>query len=314
MRHVAWGLAILAAVLVGGPVARVSAQAAVTNTDIQRLQDDAYEAGRDISSLRNRDAVRANQLQGDLDDARDETVYLKVKLRKAEPVSRREYAELRDRIDAIRSRARGEAVGRQAPPAAAPPAAVAPQPPTVAVPANAAPAAQAQRPAPPAPSSLPVGTEFDARLQTSLSSETAQVEDRFEATTAADVRNGGRVVVPAGSLLRGVVSAVNKAGRVDRKSSLTVVFDQVTVDGKSYPIRATVLETIENSTGGEVGKVGAGAGIGAILGGILGGAKGAVAGILIGAGGTMAATEGKNVDLPPGTVLRVRLDSSLSLR
>jgi hypothetical protein len=51
-----------------------------------------------------------------------------------------------------------------------------------------------------------------------------------------------------------------------------------------------------------------------IIGGILGGVKGALAGILIGGGGTIAATEGKDVELPAGTVLRVRLDSGLNLR
>src|SRR5207302_673368 len=57
-----------------------------------------------------------------------------------------------------------------------------------------------------------------------------------------------------------------------------------------------------------------GTGAGANLGAILGGAKGALAGILIGAGGTVAATEGKDVELPSGTVLRVRLDSPLNLQ
>ena len=64
---------------------------------------------------------------------------------------------------------------------------------------------------------------------------------------------------------------------------------------------------------GEAGRIGAGAGVGAIIGGILGGLKGALAGILIGGGGTIAATEGKDVNLPSGTVLRVRLDSGLDL-
>ena len=50
------------------------------------------------------------------------------------------------------------------------------------------------------------------------------------------------------------------------------------------------------------------------LGGILGGFKGALAGILIGAGGTIAATEGKEVELPQGSVLRVRIDSPLQIR
>ena len=57
-----------------------------------------------------------------------------------------------------------------------------------------------------------------------------------------------------------------------------------------------------------------GAGVGAVLGAIIGGGKGALAGILIGGGGTIAATEGKDVELKPGTVLRVRMDSALNVR
>jgi hypothetical protein len=38
-----------------------------------------------------------------------------------------------------------------------------------------------------------------------------------------------------------------------------------------------------------------------------------VTGILIGAGGVLVATEGKDVDLPIGTVLRVRFDTEVPL-
>mgnify|MGYP003351029564 CR=1 FL=1 len=41
------------------------------------------------------------------------------------------------------------------------------------------------------------------------------------------------------------------------------------------------------------------------------GFKGALAGILIGGGGTIAATEGKQVELPAGSVLRIRFDEPL---
>ena len=115
--------------------------------------------------------------------------------------------------------------------------------------------------------------------------------------------------------MRGVVSSVDKATRTDRKGALTVAFDQITVRGRSYPIHGTVSQALESEgIKGEAGKIGAGAGVGAIIGGILGGAKGALLGILIGGGGTIAATEGKDVDLAPGTVLRVRLDSPLTVR
>jgi hypothetical protein len=272
----------------------------VTSADIQRLQDSIYDASRDLAQVRNRDSALANQLQAQLDDARDESIYLKVKLRKNEPIARSEYADLRDRIDDLRSRARGDSTGRYTPPASS---------------GSSNTSRSTRETSGSSSNEVPAGTEFDVRLQHSLSSATAQVEDRFEATTMVDLREGDRVLVPAGSVMRGVVSSVNKAGRVERKGSLTVAFDQITIRGRTYPIHATVTEALESEgIKGEAGRIGTGAGVGAIIGGILGGFKGALAGILIGGGGTIAATEGKDVTLPAGSVLRVRLDSTLNLR
>ena len=102
---------------------------------------------------------------------------------------------------------------------------------------------------------------------------------------------------------------------MERKGSLTVSFDQVTVRGRDYPIRGTVTQAIESEgIKGEIGKIGTGGAVGAIIGGILGGVKGAMIGVLIGGGGTIAATEGKDVTLPPGTILRVRLDTPPNIR
>jgi hypothetical protein len=162
---------------------------------------------------------------------------------------------------------------------------------------------------------IPSGTELDARLQTHLNSGTAQVEDRFEATTLVDVTAGGIVAIPAGSLMRGVVTGVEPATRTNRTARLTVSFDQVTISGRTYPMRGTVTQAIEGEgIRGELGRTGAGAIGGAILGGILGGAKGAILGTIIGGGGTIAATEGKEVELPQGSVLRVRIDSPLEIQ
>ena len=162
---------------------------------------------------------------------------------------------------------------------------------------------------------IPVGTEIDVRLQNALNSGTNQVEDRFEATTLVDVGVNSRVVIPAGSLMRGVITQVEPATRTNRTARMTVSFDQVTVNDQAYAIRGTVTQAIEGEgIRGETARIGTGAGVGAIIGGILGGFKGALAGILIGGGGTVAATEGKDVELMPGTVLRVRLDSGLNLR
>jgi hypothetical protein len=244
-------------------------------------------------------------LQTELDDLRDDTVYLKVKLRRNETVSRSEFNDVRDRIENVRDRARGDAGGRYSTPSG-----------TTAAEASR----DADRPSGTVrqtnPNEIPVDTEFDVRLQNSLSSATAQVEDRFEATTVVDLRDErGRVLVPAGSTMRGVISSVQKATRTQRTGKLTVAFDRVTINGRSYPMRGTVTQALESEgIKGEAGKIGIGAGAGAIIGAILGGAKGALAGILIGGGGTIAATEGKDVELPAGTMLRVRLDAPIALQ
>jgi hypothetical protein len=298
--------AALTALITIGLAASAAAQGNVTPADIQRLQDNVYQAGTDVTQARTRDAARANQLQAELDDLRDEVIYLKVKLRKEGSLARSEYADVRDRVETLRTRARGDATNASTPPPA-PAAAPAPQAPrsTTNTPA-ATPAAGTGQ--------IPVGTELDVRVGTRLNSGTAAVEDRFEATTLVDFNSGGRTLVPAGSVMRGVVTSVEPGTRTNRTARMTLSFDQLTVNGRAYPMRGTVTQAIEGEgIKGETARVGTGAGVGAIIGGILGGFKGALAGILIGAGGTLAATEGKEVDLPAGSVLRVRVDQPVQI-
>lgn len=157
---------------------------------------------------------------------------------------------------------------------------------------------------------VPVGQEMDVRLSTTLSSETAKVEQRFEATTVVDLMQDGRVLVPAGSVIQGVVSAVDKAGRVDRDGSLTLSFDRMRVRGRENDIRATATQVFESrGIRDEVGTAGVGAGVGGVVGGLLGGVKGAILGAAIGAGGAIAATDGKDISLPAGSIIRIRFDS-----
>ena len=277
----------------------------VTQVEIQRLQDNIFQASTDVSQLRSRDASRATQLQTELDDLRDEVIYLKVKLRKDRTLGRTEYADVRDRIEDLRTRARDNRDDRYntyAPPA--------PEPTRPAARGTGTTATTTARGA----LEIPAGTEIDVRLGQNLNSGTAQVEDRFEATTLVDVNINGRTAIPAGSVVRGVVTAVEPATRTNRTARMTVSFDQVTVNGRAYPMRGTVTQAIEGEgIKGETARIGTGAGVGAIIGGILGGFKGALAGILIGGGGTIAATEGKEVELPQGAVLRVRIDSPLQI-
>jgi TolA-binding protein len=299
--------------------ARPAAAQTVTSADIQRLQDQVYDASNDVSRMRGSQDTSA-QLRNELDDLRDEVVYLKVKLRKEGSVSRSDFTDVQNRIQDVRSRARAETPAANR---------------TGGWETNSGSDGASTRGGvnggvyddrtrtdqgtstrtTTSTNGIPAGQEIDVRLESELSSDTAQVEQRFQATTVADLYRGSEVLIPAGSTVRGVISSVTKATRTERKGSLTVAFDQITIRGRSYPMRGTVTQALESEgIKGEVGKIGAGAGIGAIIGGIIGGAKGALIGVLIGAGGTIAATEGKDVTLPADTILRVRLDTPPAVR
>lgn len=320
--------AFVAAAAIVLAAALPAAAQSVTATDIQRLQDQVYEAGADISRMRgNTDS--ASQLQGELDEVRDEVVYLKVKLRKEGTVSRNDYDDVQRRVQDLRSRARGGSTGAGSSNTGwrtnsdATGSTTTGSRPTGGVSGGVSGGVAGDERTQSEQgtrtgsnnSAIPVGQELDARLQSELSSETAQVEQRFEATTVADLLRGNDVLIPAGSIVRGIVSSVTKATRLERKGSLTVAFDQVTIRGRNYPMRGTVVQALESEgIRGEAGKIGAGAGIGAIIGGIIGGVKGALLGVLIGGGGTIAATEGKDVTLPVGTILRIRLDTPPAIR
>jgi hypothetical protein len=290
-----------------GVLAPAEAQNTVSTNDIQRLQDSLLDLNSDLARLRSRDRDEARDYQDEVDEVRDEVVYLRVKLRKGQTVSRSEYAEVRDRIEELRSRVNGESSAESTSTTGSRS--------STSTASTTRSTERSERTSSRNSSIIPVGQEVDVRLQDTLNSGTNQVEDRFIATTVVELEGDGRTLIPAGSEMRGVVSAVQSAGRVNRKASLGVTFDQITIDGRTYPIRGTVTEALEGEGyRGDAAKIGTGAGVGAIIGGILGGLKGALAGILIGGGGVVAATEGKDVELPAGTILRVSLDSPPNVR
>src|ERR671916_1713514 len=87
----AWIVAAAVLLMLPAPSA---AQAQLTAADIQRLQDNVFDAAADVSRLRQRDARLAESLETELDELRDEVIYLKVKMRKS-GATRSEYADLR---------------------------------------------------------------------------------------------------------------------------------------------------------------------------------------------------------------------------
>ncbi len=282
------GLGAIAALLLAA-----TATFAQTGTDMAALERKVQDAQTALARVEPTGNYR------ELRELEDDLAYLRVKARRGETVTARERRDLSDRLDRFVARVSGTSTsnntgydsrgtrdrdGRLG---------------------------NTQRTA---SRNIPAGSELDVRLVSALTSDTAKVEDAVEATTEVDLFSGNELIIPAGSRLTGYVSSVDRASRTDRKGSLTVQFTRLTVNGRTRDVRAHVTQALESDgIKGEIPRIGAGAGVGAIIGGILGGVKGAIAGILIGGGGVIAATEGKDVHLPEGTILRVRFEDAVTM-
>jgi hypothetical protein len=157
---------------------------------------------------------------------------------------------------------------------------------------------------------LPESTEVNVRLEQSLSSRTARVEDRFEATVARPVYVDGRIVVPDGSRVQGTVTVVERAQRPARGGRLNLSFDRLLLDdGTTVDLSARIVQVHEDfGSGGTVKQGAIGAAIGGILGKVIGGTKGAIVGVLLGGAGGAITSSGDDVELPAGTVFTLQLD------
>jgi hypothetical protein len=199
---------------------------------------------------------------------------------------------------------------------AAPPVTAAPVETPAPAPVEAPQVAEAPAP-PPEPAfedlELPAQSVVGLQFETSVSSETARVEDEVIARVVRDVRVGDRVAIPAGSKAHGEVTMVERGARIRERARLGVRFTSIVLgDGTRLPIDTQTIYREGDSVRNEnAAKIGGGAIGGAILGGILGGAKGAAIGGSIGAGaGTAAvAAAGRNAaTLPSGSPVTVRLE------
>jgi len=253
--------------------------------DVQRLQDDLYVLQDSLATLPTSHA-RYREFSDRADVLRQEILRMKDDLdRGSRGVSRTSIDSLRDRIHALhvdiddalsRGYRRGTAGSRL---------------------------------------TLPEGTEVSVRLEQPLSSRTARLEDRFEATVARPVYLDGRIVIPDGSRVQGTVTEVQRAQRPARGGRLNLAFDRLLLDdGSTVDLTARVVQVHEDIGSGDTVKQGAiGAAIGGILGKVLGGTKGAIVGVLIGGAGGAIASNGDDVELPAGTVFTLQLDRAVNV-
>src|SRR5258708_5847966 len=169
--------------------------------DLQRLQDDLRNLDEDLRALEPGDS-RAESFRQRAEEIREDTIALKVKMRRQERTGRegtgvgmdevdelrRSIRELRDDLD----RAFGADNRREV--------------------------------------QIPEGTQFSVRLDEPLSSRTARREDRFEASVFRPVRSEGVLAIPAGARMRGIVRDVDPAQRPSKGGKLELDCDGLYLD------------------------------------------------------------------------------------
>ena len=156
------------------------------------------------------------------------------------------------------------------------------------------------------------------RIESTVSSEVAKIEDPVEARVTRDVRVGSEVAIPAGSRMLGSVIQAERGGKMKTAARIGVRFHTLVLpDATRLSMHIEPIYREGKSPGQEsAAKVGGAAVGGAILGAIIGGGKGAAIGGSVGAAGGTAAVMagGRNpAVLTSGTSLTVRLSQPVTI-
>lgn len=165
---------------------------------------------------------------------------------------------------------------------------------------------------------MPANTLLHMRLENRVASNTSHVEDPVRASITRSLTIDGVEAVPAGSAVRGVVTGAKPSGKVKGRAELALRFDSIDTHGERYEMRTQgVAREAESTVKKDAAKIGIPAAGGAIIGGILGGGKGAAIGGAVGGGAGTAVvlgTGGKEVEIPAGTPITVKLLEPLTVR
>lgn len=164
---------------------------------------------------------------------------------------------------------------------------------------------------------LPAGSVIIVRTTAPLQSASATTGQTFETDVVESIGVDEYTVIPAGSKIRGVISLATPATR-QQSGVIDAVFDRLMLpNGSTFPITGKLTSTdsaerrqIESDPNAHVVLVGERGGIGAAIAGA--GSSKSKNNIFAALGGLLS--EGRDVNVPAGTPLAVRLESAVVLR
>ena len=170
---------------------------------------------------------------------------------------------------------------------------------------------------------IPTGTRLDLTINDELSSRKNKPGDTFTAKVFSAVRDAsGAIVIDEGSTVNGSIVAVKPAPNRRTPGTLTIALSTVEVDGKTFPIRATI-DSVQREyrkqpvNAGDAAKVGVGAAAGAVVGQVISkNTKGTVIGAVVGGiAGAGVAAETKDLDIviPDGSHVLVTITEPMKV-
>jgi type IV secretion system protein VirB10 len=180
---------------------------------------------------------------------------------------------------------------------------------------------------------VPSGTKVLLLLKNSVSSRNARPGDGVFLETSFPVVEGGRVVIPAGTYVQGVVDSVKRSGRVKGRAELLLHFTTliypngytVSMPGSLDSADSADTQQVKDKEGTvkadggkgkDAGAIATSTGTGVLIGGLTRGAQGAVVGGAIGAAvgvATAMLTRGDEVRLESGSSVEMLLQRPLDL-
>lgn len=179
---------------------------------------------------------------------------------------------------------------------------------------------------------VPEGTLLKVRMDDALSTQSTIRGSEFTATVTEDVQHNGRVVIPVGSILDGMVTEVRGGRRISGRAAIHLEPRRVTLpDGTYYVVHAQVIDTNDenNVSVNEEGTIlrrdhaketlaiaSAATGSAAVAGAMIGGGVGAAVGAGIGAGAStiLWLKQDRQAALPKNTALTFSLTTAMKMQ
>lgn len=171
----------------------------------------------------------------------------------------------------------------------------------------------------PADVHVAAGTNLAIRINQHISVKSTPAGSRFDGELVDPVTDAnGRVILPKGTPVAGVVDASHRRGHFKGASILSLRLTSLTLNGTQYPLATRDLTRTKKGKGKRSAAfIGGGTGLGMLIGGVATGGTGLLIGGLAGAGAGTAIgglTGNRDIDIPSESIVRFKLADDLTLQ